>query len=418
MNILSRRELNTIAVQQFKHEDQTLALLRIRGDLRQRILEQFDRSFALEGDQVKEGGAVSSAAILSLVAGGGLAGATSTYFANSLFIATANPATLMSIGGGVGSAVIGAAGIVGQAPFVAAGSAAAPVVLPLLAFQVMNTVTVLTALRPIFTKLDELKRSLNRSILRGEATHVGGMISADCRLTELEEDFALCNRFSSSMVIRLAILEGEVNPQFERYSFLRETAGEFEKNNDEDLAFRQFDASNVIEASLLDLRIDILRLRLAAQEEIGTAAKARDRLIGKIERYSQIWESIASEPKGVESVAQELGTVAKDMGWWSRKMPNILFGDRAEYRRRCEQEVRLERHSRRVAIDVAPKAAEAVSAAEQLVRGLNDLPGKPVSLVYWRDETGEHSFYTSDLEIQSKPAPEVRGWRRYFGLTG
>lgn len=418
MHFLSRREPNTIAIQQFKHEDQTLALLRIRGALRQRILEQFDRSFALEGDQVKEGGAVSSAAILSLVAGGGLAGAASTYFTNSLFIATASPATLMSIGGGVGSAVIGAAGIVGQAPFVAAGAAAAPVVLPLLAFQAMNTVTVLTALRPIFTKLDELKRSLNRSILRGEATHVGGMISADRRLTELEEDFALCNRFSPSMVIRLAILEGEVNPQFERYSFLRETYGEFGKNNDEDLAFRQFDASNVIEASLLDLRIDILRLRLAVQEEIGTAANARDRLVGKIGRYSEIWEAIVNEPRGVESVAEEIGAVAKNMGRWSRNAPKWLLGDRAEHRKRRDQETRLERYSRRVAIDVVPKAAEAVAAAEQLKVGLSDLPEKPVSLVYWRDETGEHSFYTSDLEIQSKPAPEVRGWMRYFRLTG
>jgi hypothetical protein len=41
INAFLRTSPNKIAVQQFQHEEQALALLRIQGGLRSRILEQF-----------------------------------------------------------------------------------------------------------------------------------------------------------------------------------------------------------------------------------------------------------------------------------------------------------------------------------------------------------------------------------------
>ena len=54
--------------------------------------------------------------------------AASSLLAGNVFMATVNPQTLMTIGTGVGSAVMGPAGIVAQAPFVAASTALIPVV--------------------------------------------------------------------------------------------------------------------------------------------------------------------------------------------------------------------------------------------------------------------------------------------------
>ena len=49
--------------------------------------------------------------------------AASSLLAGNVFLATVNPQTLMTIGTGVGSAVMGSTGIVAQAPFVAASTA-------------------------------------------------------------------------------------------------------------------------------------------------------------------------------------------------------------------------------------------------------------------------------------------------------
>ena len=56
--------------------------------------------------------------------------AASSLLAGNVFLATVNPQTLMTIGTGVGSAVMGSTGIVAQAPFVAASTALIPVVAP------------------------------------------------------------------------------------------------------------------------------------------------------------------------------------------------------------------------------------------------------------------------------------------------
>lgn len=94
-----------------------MALLAFDGKMRDKIIENFNQHFLIEGDHIKNGGISSPKTMLSLLGGSasslGLAGITS----GQLFMATANPATLMSIGNGVGSAVMGTSGIVTQAPF-------------------------------------------------------------------------------------------------------------------------------------------------------------------------------------------------------------------------------------------------------------------------------------------------------------
>ena len=81
-------------------------LLAINGDLKNKIIEKLQANFITQGDHIKTGGALSELCIPTLLASGGgtlgLAAATS----GTLFMATANPATLMAIGNGVGSAVM------------------------------------------------------------------------------------------------------------------------------------------------------------------------------------------------------------------------------------------------------------------------------------------------------------------------
>ena len=99
----------------------------------------------------RSGGVIDSAWLQPLVGVGSTA--ASSLLAGNVFLATANPATLMTIGTGVGSAVMGPAGIVAHAPFVAASAALIPVVVPVMLFVTISSV--MTGAR-----LDRVQRAL------------------------------------------------------------------------------------------------------------------------------------------------------------------------------------------------------------------------------------------------------------------
>ena len=107
----------------------------------------------------QSGGAIDSSWLLPMLGAGSTA--ASSLMAGSVFLATANPATLMTIGTGVGTAVMGPTGIVAQAPFIAASSALIPVVAPLMFFTTVSSVM-------MCARLDRAQQALGR-LRRGGA---------------------------------------------------------------------------------------------------------------------------------------------------------------------------------------------------------------------------------------------------------
>ena len=78
-----------------------------------------------------------------------------------MFLATANPATLMSIGSGVGWAVMGPEGIVAQAPFIAASTAILPVIAPLAIFMTVASTMMSARFDRLQTSLDNLNEAIH-----------------------------------------------------------------------------------------------------------------------------------------------------------------------------------------------------------------------------------------------------------------
>ena len=72
------------------------------------LRKQLEQSILTYGEPFLSGGVLGTEGVLG--AGGLLGTFSSSLFAGNVFIASANPATLMSIGGGVGSQVVGAPG--------------------------------------------------------------------------------------------------------------------------------------------------------------------------------------------------------------------------------------------------------------------------------------------------------------------
>ena len=109
-------------IREFK--GQKLGVIDFGPDLSRDLRRQIDKNILTRGKPFESGGMLDTACLPMVGAG---SAATSALLAGNVFLATANPATLMQIGTGVGSAVVGPGGIIAQAPFVAASGAILPV---------------------------------------------------------------------------------------------------------------------------------------------------------------------------------------------------------------------------------------------------------------------------------------------------
>ena len=130
------------------HEGRELALVDLGHDASTTLRASWstDQPF-------QSGGVVDSTWLLPTLGAGSTA--ASSLLAGNVFLATANPATLMTIGSGVGSAVVGPTGIVAQAPFIAASSALMPVVAPVMLFTTVSSVM-------LCARLDRAQQTLGR----------------------------------------------------------------------------------------------------------------------------------------------------------------------------------------------------------------------------------------------------------------
>jgi hypothetical protein len=386
---------NYVKVYEAQDTGEKFGLIAINGAMKDTILSKFKETYQIQGDHLNSGGKASALPILTLLGGGTGALGMTAATTGTLFVATANPATLMTLGSGVGSAVMGASGIVAQAPFIPVAGALMPVIAPLLAFQALSTIIILNQFKSINTKLVSIEKTIKRVLQRNEASFIGEVISACPRLEGIEKEFLIANQFSTDMIIRLALIEDKVNPIFERYKYLYEAQDINANITGEDLRFKHTDASMAIVLSILDLRIDVLRVKLTIQENPGYIKECAKALVEKVKRYQKLWTSIEKSPKRVAEVSQELLEVIEAMGWWEKNMPGFLGGKRK--RKKDDQkhvsDLFMENSYEKVEgmVDGAKKAKE---IGEKLI-----VDKDPVSLLYWEDENGKHSYYTSDLVI-------------------
>ena len=398
MSILRK---NKIVVKEFKDESgkTEMALLSFDGKVRDEIIARFNEQFLIEGDHIKNGGLSSPKTMLSLLCGGvgsvGMAGVAS----GQLFMATANPATLMQIGNGLGSAVMGSSGIVAQAPFIPVAGASMQVA-PLIAFQALSTIQIMKQFEEVNKKLNLIQNTVNTIMQRNEATFVGEVISAANRIGELETQFSICNQFTEDMIVRLAILEDKVNPLFERYNYLYKSQNLDERTTPEQLNIKETDAYMAIVISILDIRIDLLKMKLNIQNNPGFIKDAANNFAEKIDVYQNLWTLIQNKASDIDAIAKKLKETVDEMNWWQKKMPSWMFGNRTQRKRLEKKSEIFEKEALKHQIQFDNIIDDAMELGDAVKKEI--FSDRKMSLVYWRDEMGEHSYYTDDLLIENK----------------
>lgn len=374
------------------------ALLCLDGNIKDCFINRFKENFNHSGAHITSGGKISVDPIKALIATSGGALGASYFASGSLFIATANPATLMAAAnGGVYSAVMGTGGIVGQAAFMPVAGALMPVLAPLIAFQLISTIMTLSQFKDVQKRFDYIEKNINRFLQRQEAVFIAEIQSSAKRISQIEEEFSICHCFTPDMMIRLAQLEDKINPIFERYNFLYQAQEIQSQATIEDLKFKQNDAYFAIISSILDLRLDALRIKLKLQDNPAFIPRSVEQLTKKTDYYKCLWSGIAKNHTLIKEVASDLKEAVDEMSWWNKNMPKFLFGNKEEKIEKERKAASFNSHAEALRRDFQREITEAQALGGNLKQNLATF--KSMNLVYWRDEDGEHSYYTDELEL-------------------
>lgn len=392
-----------VQVKRLGVEGSELAVFEFQGQLRDLMVSSLQDGYLATGSYVEDARAVSSQGAMSVAFAGASAGATalSAAFSSSLFMATADPSTLMKIGDGVGSAVMGIKGIAGQAAFVPVASSL-PVVAPILAMQTLSTVVMMQQFEEVDRKLDAIKSTLDKAIARAEATHAGELLAASSVVDEVYHQYELEGQFSQDMLMRLSLAERDVRGLAVRFRHLVQSSGEIDIPEPTEVQQANYDAHSAMLSSFLDLRITYLRVAVDMQENPKSVASSLGLLKAKIDDSIAFWAQLEERSQSLKEKIDELEASLEDMNVAERFFPKFIGGkgglketDLAQLRAAYTKTMESERGIMRGFLSLIESAEKTRDELDAPTAAADSAP----TIVYWEDEAGTHSFVTDKLRI-------------------
>lgn len=278
--------------------------------------------------------------------------------------------------------------IAGQLRF--AQASLAPVLAPVVVYQVLHAIAGTSQLKKINKRLDTFQRSLERLNARGEAEILGQVRHSMRKLDDIRVEHETTGMFTRDMELRLALVERDIGSIMERNAVLVETFrgkthGVFTLrgkqgavtaatllNEEGGQALHDMDLFTALMAA--DLGIQEMRLRLAMEQAPKDAGRRMENIREKVHEYREVIKSLPSL-EGVRSHAEEC---VDEMGWWQRKvLARSVVKDVKSLQAR----------------DIAARAAVLPNPDKQL---------QP-SYVFWKDKQGvKHVFMLPEKKAEKE----------------
>lgn len=233
-------------------------------------------------------------------------------FSSSLFMATADPSTLMKLKGGVGASVMGPHGIIRNAPFIPVASAL-PTVLPIIALQALTTAMMMQQFQAVDRKLDVIKNILDTVIARAEATHAGELLSASAVLDEIYRQYELEAEFSQDMLIRMSLAERDVRALAVRFRHLAESHRDINVEEPDQVQQANYDVRSAMLSSVQDLRVSYLRVCVDMQENPKSVTSTVELLKTKLDESITFWSELLDRSQMYKEHIDELQASLDDM---------------------------------------------------------------------------------------------------------
>jgi len=391
-----------VEVKRFTSGDSEIAVFEFQGQLRDLVVNSLQKGYLTTGRYLPDERAVSSQGVMSMAVAGTAVGSTawSAAIAPTLYVATANPASLMALGPGVGSAVMGAGGIVAQAPFIPV-AATMPVLAPLMAVQVLSTAAAMRQFQEVSTKLDDVKKTLDNAIARTEATHVAELVTASKIVGEITDQYELTRSFSTDMLIRLAIAERDVHRLFERYRYLVDTQVLADVDDSADVEQLNHDVHSALLASFLDLQIAHLRVSVSLQDNPATAAIATRRLRDALEDNLVLWERFMHRSEEIYAAMEDMKQHVGDETRLKKIKAGLGGGSSIDQRIALLKDAYVStlQNEKDIIEAFTPLIQSSKETLKKIEAPKVDAKNLP-TLVYWEDENGQHSLATDSLIIR------------------
>ena len=380
-------------------DDRQLAIVDLGSVVSRDVRKLIGRNILTHGEPFRSGGVLGTSCLPVLGAG---STAASSLFAGNVFLATANPATLMAMNGvGVGSAVMGPTGIVAQAPFIAASTAIVPVIAPVMFFMTVSSMMMSVRFDRLQSSLDRLAELVKQLLKRELAEDFAQVLSAVARLQDISAEFDESRRFTDEMRIRLALVERDVGTIQHKYDIL---IGEPLSRNEElpnlasvalKMNMAPVDQHLYALSGVASVYIDRQRLRLALQDNPDDVGRSAAALNAKIQATRQGFVKLL-ESNPLVQYHDELRHSLDEMSWWERNVSQRSQTETLEGATALAANVRAD--------SLAPVLNSMQSWSDAL--GESEDEGLTQSVIYYREEDGKgdlKAYYTGDLRLQPRP---------------
>lgn len=363
-------------------------LIAFTGRTRDALIASLTNSLAATGKYTPDARAVSSQVLGSTASTVTAVASTvaSATIAPTLFMATANPATLMQLGSGVGSAVMGASGIAAQAPFIPV-AASLPVVAPLALMGVVNTAVTMRQFQAVNAKLDTLANTLTDLLARADITQIAGLIAASKTLGDITEEYGELGHFTPSMTARFAVAEQALAAVARRQELLLLSAERRALDPETDIedVIRDVNAAGL--AYITEVQVHALHLALALQESPALVTKRTQQLTECIDKTNERWSTLKNLSEGVKAKITEYEEEDQKKSRFSRQTHDLSALKERREKILENEKALIDEHGSKL------------EAFKELSQSLREQQESHATLVYWRDEAGEHSFLTEQLSI-------------------
>lgn len=363
-------------------------LIAFTGRTRDALIASLTNSLAATGKYTPDARAVSSQVLGSTASTVTAVASTvaSATIAPTLFMATANPATLMQLGSGVGSAVMGASGIAAQAPFIPV-AASLPVVAPLALMGVVNTAVTMRQFQAVNAKLDTLANTLTDLLARADITQIAGLIAASKTLGDITEEYGELGHFTPSMTARFAVAEQSLAAVARRQELLLLSAERRALDPETDIedVIRDVNAAGL--AYITEVQVHALHLALALQESPALVTKRTQQLTECIDKTNERWSTLKNLSEGVKAKITEYEEEDQKKSRFSRQTHDLSALKERREKILENEKALIDEHGSKL------------EAFKELSQSLREQQESHATLVYWRDEAGEHSFLTEQLSI-------------------
>lgn len=363
-------------------------LIAFTGRTRDALIASLTNSLAATGKYTPDARAVSSQVLGSTASTVTAVASTvaSATIAPTLFMATANPATLMQLGSGVGSAVMGAGGIVAQAPFIPV-AASLPVVAPLALMGVVNTAVTMRQFQAVNAKLDTIATTLTNLLVRTDITQIAGLIAASKTLGDITEEYGELGHFTPSMTARFAVAEQALEAVARRQELLLLSAERraLDPKTDIEDVIRDVNAAGL--AYITEVQVHALHLALALQESPALVTKRRQQLTECIDKTNERWSTLKNLSEGVKAKITEYEEEDQKKSKFSRQTHDLSALKERREKILENEKALIDEHGSKL------------EAFKELSQSLREQQESRATLVYWRDDAGEHSFLTEQLSI-------------------